>query len=108
MGTIDPPANLFLSKIPSAVERYTKEIERVTSVVDKILEGKDYLVANKFSYADISFLVWWPILDWMSSEVPELQGWREKYPNVSRWDKAIRERPAIAAALKERETYKAQ
>lgn len=105
---MNPHANTFLSKIPSAVERYTKEIERIVSVVDKILEGKDYLVANKFSYADISFLVWWPIVDWMSSELPELQGWREKYPNVARWDKAIRERPAIAAALKERDTYRAQ
>ncbi|KAF8418943.1 glutathione S-transferase [Tirmania nivea] len=94
-------------RIPSAVERYTKEIERVVSVVDKILEGKNYLVANKFSYADISFLVWWPVIDWMSSEILELQGWRERYPNVARWDKAIRERPAVAAALKEKEAYTA-
>lgn len=93
-------------RIPSALERYTKEMERVLSVVNKILEGKDYLVANKFSYADISFLVWWPLVDWMSTEVPELQGWRERYPNVARWDKSIRERPAIAAALKERDTYR--
>lgn len=99
---------MFFSQIPSAIERYAKEIERVLSVVDKILEGKEYLVANKFSYADISFVVWWPVIDLVSAGAPELQGWRERYPNVARWDKAITERPAVIAALKERDAYRSK
>lgn len=94
-------------RIPSAVTRYVNEIERVLSVMEKALDGKDYLVANKFSYADISFTVWWPVVDWMSTEYSELQGWKERYPNVARWNEAIRERPAIAAALKAREEFTA-
>ena len=33
--------------VPSAKERYEKEILRVISVLDKVLEGKKYLVGNK-------------------------------------------------------------
>lgn len=91
-------------QIPSALDRYVNEIHRVNGVLETILNGKDFLVDNKFSYADISFTVWYPLLDWMSSEVPELQGWREKYPNVARWQKTIRERPSVIAAFSEKET----
>lgn len=34
-------------KIPSAIERYKDQIWRVVSVLDKILEGREYLVGDK-------------------------------------------------------------
>ena len=54
-------------KVPSAVERYTKEVGRVSGVLDGYLAqqkqehgGSDgpWLVGNKFSYADIAFIPW--------------------------------------------------
>ena len=90
-------------QIPSAVDRYVKEIYRVLSVLETILTGKTWLVAEKFSYADIAFTVWFPVVDWITPDVPALEGWREKYPNVTRWLQAISERPGVAAALKEKE-----
>lgn len=54
--------------VPSAIERYTKEINRVSGVLDGHLAqqkqkyGGDadgpWLVGNKCSYADIAFIVW--------------------------------------------------
>jgi len=55
-------------RIPSALERYVKEINRVTGVLEKYLAeekeklepgaGGPWLVGNKFSYADIAFISW--------------------------------------------------
>lgn len=85
--------------------RYVKEMDRVISVLEQILTGKDYLVANKYSYADLAFTVWWPAVDILATEAPEIENWREKYPNVARWDKAIRDRPAVAAAFKTKQSF---
>ena len=57
-------------KIPSAVERYAKEVNRVTGVVEKHLaaQRKEYgiegdsegpwLVGNKMTFADLSWYMW--------------------------------------------------
>ena len=54
-------------QLPSAIERYLKEIGRVSGVLDGHLAqqkqkygGNDgpWLVGNKFSYADIAFIPW--------------------------------------------------
>jgi len=35
-----------------------KEIKRVTMVLNNALEGKEYLVGDKCTYADLSFVTW--------------------------------------------------
>ena len=48
---------LFASeKIPSAIERYRKEILRVLGVLESVLSTKEWLVGNKCSVADLSFI----------------------------------------------------
>jgi glutathione S-transferase len=59
-------------KVPSALERYVKEINRVTGVLEGHLSrqkelagaGSDgpWLVGNRYSYADLSFLSWQTIV----------------------------------------------
>lgn len=44
--------------VQSAKDRYVNEIKRVTKVLDTILEGKQYLVGDKVTYADLSFVTW--------------------------------------------------
>jgi glutathione S-transferase len=41
--------------VPSAIKRYKTEIKRVISVLDNVLQGKEYLVGNKLTIADIAF-----------------------------------------------------
>ena len=43
-------------KVPSAVERYVKEIRRVLGVLDSVLKKQDWLVGNKLSVADMAFI----------------------------------------------------
>lgn len=43
-------------QIPSAVERYAKEVRRVFGVLESVLSKQEWLVGNKFTVADITFI----------------------------------------------------
>ena len=43
-------------KIPSAIERYEKELKRVLGVLESVLSKQEYLVGNKVTIADISLV----------------------------------------------------
>ena len=45
-------------KLPSAIDRYRKEIVRVIGVLDGVLGKQQYLVGDKLSAADLSFFVY--------------------------------------------------
>ena len=53
-------ANWHPEKIPSAIERYEKEIERVLGVLDGVLSKQQWLVANKPTVADFAFYQYVP------------------------------------------------
>ena len=77
-------------KIPYAVERYQKESRRLYGVLDKQLEGQDYIV-GEFSIADIACYPW--------IECHKLQNVPiENYPNIQRWLDKIRLRPSVQKA----------
>jgi len=74
--------------IPYAVDRYTNEARRLYGVLDRQLEGRDY-IAGEYSIADMAC---WP---WV---VPhERQGMNlADTPNVQRWFERVKARPAVA------------
>ncbi|OBZ71250.1 Glutathione S-transferase 2 [Grifola frondosa] len=45
-------------KVPSAIERYKNEINRVLGVLDGVLSKQQWLVGNKCTVADLSFITW--------------------------------------------------
>ena len=45
-------------KLPSAIERYQKETARVIGVLDGVLAKREWLVGDKCTIADLSFLPW--------------------------------------------------
>ena len=47
-------------KIPSAVDRYKNEIRRVLGVLDGVLAKQEWLVADKLTVADLSFIPYVP------------------------------------------------
>ena len=49
---------LHPEKIPSAIERYQKEILRVFGVLDSVLAQLEWLVGDKCPVADLSFIPW--------------------------------------------------
>ncbi|KAJ6788635.1 hypothetical protein PWT90_10351 [Aphanocladium album] len=91
-------------RLPSAAERYVDEIRRVTGVVDKALEGKEYLVGGRYSYVDLSFLPWFLIafLPWYARTQPGTfadQVVLDDFPNVKAWLARILARPVTAQSL---------
>ncbi|OJJ99822.1 hypothetical protein ASPACDRAFT_52420 [Aspergillus aculeatus ATCC 16872] len=84
-------------KITSAQERYLNEIRRVTGVLDKVLEGREYLVDGKYSYADAAFVQWYQIVPMATGDAIDLE---KDFPNVNAWLQRLQARPAIAKCLK--------
>jgi len=77
--------------IPPAIERYTKEVARLYGVMDRRLEGRDYL-ADSYSIADMA------CIGWVSNHEAYEQK-LEDYPNLHRWYRTLRERPAVQKGL---------
>lgn len=77
-------------KIPYAMDRYVNETNRLYGVLDRRLQGRDWL-ADDYSIADMAGYPW--VVLWKG----QLQN-LDDFPNVRRWHTAIRNRPAVAAA----------
>ncbi|MEK6806117.1 MAG: glutathione S-transferase N-terminal domain-containing protein [Pseudomonadota bacterium] len=98
MGGIGPmqgQANVFFrywdKKIPEVIERYQKETRRLYEVLDKRLEGREWL-CDEYSIADIANFTWPHIHSWAG--VPT-----EGLSNLEAWLKRMRERPAVQKGL---------
>ncbi|KAK3315160.1 glutathione S-transferase Ure2-like protein [Apodospora peruviana] len=98
-------------RLPSALERYVKEVHRVTAVVEGHLakqredlgeeaiaaSGGPWLVGNKYSYADLAWLSWQTIV---SRVVGVDDGFDPaEYPVVADWMARMLRRAPIAAAM---------
>lgn len=81
--------------VPSAIERYQKEARRVTGVLNLALQGKEYLVGNKLTYADLAFIPWQCGLIMFD---PEFDVGKEA-PNVAAWMERMEARPVVAELL---------
>lgn len=81
-------------KIPSAIDRYAKEIERVLGVIEFHLQstGYQYLVGNKATYADLMWIPW-------NDLIPFLMGpgfdFKEKFPMTFDWIKRLGAKDAV-------------
>jgi len=99
MGSIGPmlgQAHHFLryapEKIPYAMERYTKEANRLYGVLDRRLAESRYVACDEYTIADIAIMPW--------LRVPKNQGVdAERFPHFRRWFDAINERPAVKRGL---------
>ncbi len=71
--------------------RYTNEVNRLYGVIDKRLQGRDFL-AGEYSIADMAAWPW--VRPW------RLQGIdMDEFPNVRAWSHRIRARPAVERAI---------
>jgi glutathione S-transferase len=90
--------------VPSAVERYAKEFQRVNEVLEGVLEKKKdedngpWLVGGKCSFADLAFVPW--------QQVPAYTGDAEEvsldgFPVVKEWMAKMQAREPVKAAMEE-------
>ena len=84
-------------KIQSAQDRYMNEIRRVSSVLDRALEGCEWLVGEKYSYADLSFLSWYESVARIQMDAFDIS---KEFPNLWSWLNRMRSRSAVANVLK--------
>ena len=99
MGGIGPllgQAHHFIGYAPEqihyAIDRYSKEANRLYAVVDKRLGDRPYIAGDDYSIADMAL---WP---WMRR--PERQNVkREKNPAFTAWHDKIAQRPAVERAV---------
>jgi len=74
-------------KIEYAIDRYTREVNRLYGVMDKRLSDREYL-AGEYSIADMASWPW--IVPWKA------QGQNlDDFPHLKRWFEAIEARPAV-------------
>lgn len=81
----------FPEKLPSVIDRYTRESQRLLGVLDAALEGRDYLVGD-YSIADIACFPWVRGHEWAGVSLDGL-------PNIARWMANIGARPAVQRGL---------
>ena len=74
-----------------AEERYSKEAERLYGVLNKRLEGRDYIAGagrGEYSIVDMATWPWISRFDWQQIDLSD-------YANVRDWYVRIAERPAV-------------
>ncbi len=76
-----------------AEERYSKEAQRLYGVLDRRLEGRDF-IAGDYSIADIAIWPWISRFEWQEIDLA-------KFPNVKRWYTTIAARPAVQRGYKQ-------
>jgi GST-like protein len=77
--------------IDYAIDRYTKEVNRLYGVLDARLEGREFL-CGELSIADLASYPW---------ILPEAHGQDlASFPNLARWYRTMRARPAIQRGRK--------
>jgi GSH-dependent disulfide-bond oxidoreductase len=78
-----PPAE----KDGYAAQRYAQEYDRCFGVLERRLEGRDYVLGN-YSIVDMICWPWVLIAKAMGRSL-------EPYPNVIRWRQTVKDRPAV-------------
>ncbi|MDT8321359.1 MAG: glutathione S-transferase N-terminal domain-containing protein [Xanthomonadales bacterium] len=79
-------------KAPYSEDRYLKEAQRLYSVLNRQLAGRQYLAAGEYTIADIASWPWVARFEFQRIDLGD-------YPNVRDWYLRIAERPAVKAGF---------
>jgi len=86
-------------KIPYAMERYTRETNRLYGVLDRRLAGHAFVAGAEYSIADMAIYPW--IVPWQV----QLQDLAD-FPHLKRWFEAVAARPATVRAYERAEEFR--
>lgn len=78
-------------KVPYAIARYVHETNRLYGVLDRRLEGRDWVAGDAYSIADMA------IYPWIVPHEAHKQDLAD-FPNIARWFEVIKARPATIRA----------
>ncbi|MBO6797642.1 glutathione binding-like protein [Maricaulis sp.] len=77
---------------PYSIQRYVDESRRLLEVLDNRLEGREFLVGDTYSIADIATYPWARAWPWAQVDIDGLD-------HLKAWLKRIDDRPAVQKAL---------
>ena len=83
--------NYAPERLPYAIERFSNEMNRIYGVMNRRLEGREFL-AGKYSIADIACIGW-------ASRAERHGHDLSAFANVRRWLKTVLARPAVKRGL---------
>ncbi|MCI1001853.1 glutathione S-transferase N-terminal domain-containing protein [Ochrobactrum sp. C6C9] len=78
-------------KVQYGIDRYTNEVNRLYGVLNRQLEGKDY-ITGEYSIADMASIGW-------VNAFKNYEQNLDDFPNVKRWHETMNARPAVARGL---------
>lgn len=78
-------------KVQYGIDRYTNEVNRLYGVLNRQLEGKDY-IAGEYSIADMASIGW-------INAYKNFDQSLEDFPNLKRWHETMNARPAVQRGL---------
>jgi GST-like protein len=79
-------------KLPYAIDRYRGETLRLYGVMDRRLEGRDYLAAGQYTIADMACFPW--VQTWKAQSIP-----LGDFPNVKAWYERLKQRPSLRRGM---------
>jgi len=95
VGPMMGQANVFYrympEKIPTAIERYQNECRRLFEVLDRQLQGREF-ICDEYSIADIAHWCWIRIYEWAGVDVTGLD-------NLMAWEVRMAARPACIRGI---------
>ncbi len=90
-GQLSHFVNYAVGEHPYSKQRYAAEYKRCLGVLERRLDGRDFIL-DDYSVADIAC---WP---WVLIAAPLGQS-LDGFPNVARWRRVIKARPAVQAGV---------
>ena len=85
-------------KIKYPIDRFAMEVKRQLDVLNKHLDGREYMVAEEYTIADIAIWPWYGLValgtQYDAGEFLQV----DKYKNVVKWAKNIGSRPTVERA----------
>jgi GST-like protein len=94
-------SNYAPEKIPYAIDRYVKETNRLYGVLDRRLDGREFIVGDVYTIADIAAYPW--IVSWKTQQQN-----LDDFPSIKRWFDRISSRPATVKAYAKAQPYSSQ
>jgi len=83
-------------KLPYAINRYVNETARLYAVLDKQLQGREFIV-GEYSIADMACYPWIVLYERQQQDL-------NNFPNLKRWFQRIKERGAVVRAYEKGKT----
>ena len=92
MGQLNVFRHYFPERLPSVVDRYSRESYRLFGVLENQLASQAYVAGDEYSIADIACWPWIFAHGWSQLSLTD-------YPALKRWFDVIGERPAVKRGL---------